>query len=484
MAVGDFDENDTTDVLIANTSDGVQWHPGTGDGQFLPHQDLTPGELTWWVVVEDFNGDGHEDVASLGNQLLRILLGHGDGTFTSAGTIDVPDGGLRGVSGDLNDDGNPDLVVLLFYDPYVLVLLGNGDGTFQPPQQYAVPEGAYAAAIGELTGDDKPDLAIGHAGDSSAISTVLPGTGGGSFGPAEIYENGGDGAASVVIADVDRDGHGDFLKGTWWGPLVLLNRGDGTFPSPVTSDVDSGGSPPTVDDLDDDGALDLAVAPEPTEPGTIAIMLGGGDGSFVLADQVGTGGESHSAIVAAELGQGVFKDLASADELSNAVRVYPGLGAGMFGAGASLPVGASPRSLAAGDLDGDDDVDLVTGNWMGADVSVLLQESDGFAPEARYATVIRPVDVALGFVDGDANLDLVVLSSVPSSSAFAVQLGSGDGSFGSPMLQLFDVTGFEPYSMTLVDLDEDGELDVVVVVAKRENSVLPRGRRRELSRTD
>ncbi len=92
-AVGDFDEDGAPDVLIADQNDGVQLHLGTGNGQFLPYEDLTPEARSVWVAVDDFDGDGHEDFASAAYRPIpssvQVYLGNGDGTFTPSGASKV-----------------------------------------------------------------------------------------------------------------------------------------------------------------------------------------------------------------------------------------------------------------------------------------------------------------------------------------------------------------------------------------------------------
>jgi len=160
----------------------------------------------------------------------------------------------------------------------------------------------------------------------------------------------------------------------------------------------------TLADLNNDGLRDMVAV---SDGSGVCSRLGNGDGTFVLADEVGAT-ERHSALLTAELGLGRFKDLASVDKLSNSIRVYPGLGAGAFGSGSSWAVGDRPQSLAVGDLDGDGDLDVVTGNSGSDDVSVLLQTPTGFAREVRHTTGHQPIAVALGFLDSDPHLDLVV----------------------------------------------------------------------------
>src|SRR5262249_38351620 len=71
--------------------------------------------------------------------------------------------------------------------------------------------------------------------------------------------------------------------------------------------------------------------------------------------------------------------------------------------------GTNPWSVAVGDLDGDQDLDLATANYVSGTVSVLKNQGDGtFAAATNYAVGSTPRSVAVGDVDGDQDLDLVV----------------------------------------------------------------------------
>jgi hypothetical protein len=90
------------------------------------------------LAVADFNGDGKPDVAAamLYANAVQVVLGNGDGTFTTGQTIPLPSPQAI-VSADFNGDGIPDLAVTnvigngaTFTNSTVTILLGNGDGTF------------------------------------------------------------------------------------------------------------------------------------------------------------------------------------------------------------------------------------------------------------------------------------------------------------------------------------------------------------------
>jgi hypothetical protein len=95
---------------------------------------------------------------------------------------------------------------------------------------------------------------------------------------------------------------------------------------------------------------------------------------------------------------------------------------------AHYPVGSSPQSIAAGDLNGDGIPDLAVANAGSNSVSVLLGNADGtFQRAVNYPTGMRPVSVAVGDFNGDGVPDLAVANS--DGSTVSILLGRGDGTF-------------------------------------------------------
>src|SRR5271169_6406926 len=84
---------------------------GARGQEFRVAQQYAAGANPWSVVSADFNGDGILDlaVANFSDSTVTVLLGNGDGTFTTKSTPGVGAPPIAAVVGDFNGDGMPDL---------------------------------------------------------------------------------------------------------------------------------------------------------------------------------------------------------------------------------------------------------------------------------------------------------------------------------------------------------------------------------------
>jgi FG-GAP-like repeat/FG-GAP repeat len=202
VAIGDLNGDGVPDLAVAENGGPDYWpyYPGhtvgillgAGGGMF-PAQPVhyrvgrTENAVPLRTVIGDLNGDGFMDLvtANLHDNSVSILLGVGDGTFTSAvsydvgGGPDVPGNGSadqRGpwsvAIGDLNGDGILDIATPLYMSNTVSVLLGVGDGTFTGAVTYDVGSGPTGVAIGDLNVDGSMDLATANSLDGT-VSLLL-----------------------------------------------------------------------------------------------------------------------------------------------------------------------------------------------------------------------------------------------------------------------------------------------------------------------
>jgi hypothetical protein len=239
------------------------------------------------------------------------------------------------------------------------------------------------------------------------------------------------------------------------------------FQAPLAFDAGSNPSSVAVGDFNGDGILDLAVANAGTYPdfdGTVSILLGKGDGTFQAAQNYVTGPSPGCVAVGDFNGDGIL-DLAvasagtSPDHIGT-VSILLGKGDGTFQAAQSYAAGRNPSYVAVGDLNGDGRLDLAVTNFSSGTVSILLGNGDGSFQDALHFIIPvdtggRPRSVAVGDLNGDGRVDLVIADR----NDVYVLLGNGDGSFQDAQTIS---TGERSYAVTVGDFNGDGILDIAV----------------------
>src|SRR4051794_14392266 len=260
--------------------------PGDGPGPAAGPSRFATGSAPGSVEVADLNGDGKPDLVVANEQSgsVTVLLGDGRGGFTAAPGSPFAAGQQPNdvAIGDFNRDGKPDLAFANHGQQHLTVLLGDGRGRFTSapgsPFAVAVRPHTHGVAAGDLNGDGNPDLLTDSWGDDQLA--VLLGDGKGGFKPGPFLTVGKHPYQRVRIADVDRDGRDDVIATNLEGDdvTILLGDGKGGFKPSAGSPFPCGDSPffAAVGDLDGDGKPDLAVV---NAPSSTTDRRGGGGGA-------------------------------------------------------------------------------------------------------------------------------------------------------------------------------------------------------------
>ena len=421
------------------------------------------------TVVGDLNGDGKPDLVTSDYSNIGILLGNGDGTFQSRYNIPCPQRRANVTLADMNGDGILDIATANSDHNAVDLFLGNGNGTFQSAVELATGINPVSVTIGDFNKDGHVDLVVANnsgywPAGSSSVSLLL-GNGNGTFNAKQDFLLGYYSGEQVQIkaCDINGDGSLDLViaVNAWSEPgaTIVLGNGDGTFQSPQNlSDVTRVTSL-AVGDLNGDGLPDLALA---HYDGNLGILLGNGNGTFQAEKSATVGLVQYGynkELTLNDINHDGILDLLVFDQWGETVQILIGQGNGTFGLTQQiLQTDLNLNSLAFADFNNDGQVELATFGY-GA-LSLFSDLGDGTFHrmfEDFIVTGSYTISVTLHDINHDGNLDLIQGNNRGSIS---VLLGNGNGSF--QQAQDIDVGGMWPDQITIADVNDDGNPDLIV----------------------
>ncbi|MFK5956682.1 MAG: VCBS repeat-containing protein [Planctomycetota bacterium] len=263
---------------------------------------------------------------------------------------------------------------------------------------------------------------------------------------------------------------GDF-NGDGWLDLVVtasnpdrmevwLNDIDGTYTLNATMLLPVGSDPRHVAVADFNGDLTLDAAVLLYGSNELQTLNGLGGGAFALGPVVATG-LNPVDIETADADGDQDMDLLVVTQGDNSVTLFFNDGAGVL-TGMTMPVGVSPHGCTFGDFDGDMDWDFAVSNTTAQTISVFENQGQGVL--STWSTIVgnHPFfGIVAGDFDGDQDDDLaIVATDIAVANDVSVFLSDGLGGWGAQTDWHMPVK--EPSEIAVGDLDCDGDLDLVV----------------------
>jgi len=265
----------------------------------------------------------------------------------------------------------------------------------------------------DIDNDGDMDLLSASAYDNK-IAWYENTNGLGSFGPQKIISTSLDYAGSVYAADLDDDGDMDVLSSSWGDDKIAWYEntdGEGTFGAQQVISTNAGTAYSVyASDIDGDGDIDVLSASR-------------GDNKIAWYENIdGLGSFSNERIIA----------------------ITPNMA----------------NSVYASDLDGDGDMDVLSGSSWGEIAWYRNTDGEGAFDNAQVITadIEGSPSVITSDLDGDGDLDVLITSEHESKIAW-FENTNGLGTFGTQQVITTNQSGI--LSIFSTDLDNDGDMDVL-----------------------
>jgi hypothetical protein len=477
VAAADLDGDGDADVLAAARGAGqiVWFENASGDGSLWVSRSVTSALQTpGSVLAADVDGDGDLDVISASSGDERIAWHEnvdGDGASWALRTISSAAIDASSVyAADVDGDGDVDVLSASSGDDRIAWYenVGGAGASWTPRTISSAAIDASSVYAADVDGDGDVDVLSASSGDDRIAWYENVGGAGASWTPRTI-SSAENGAISVTAADLDGDGDLDALSASSADHTIAWHEnltGDGaTWTSRDLTTTALLASSVVAADMDRDGDPDALAASAALDRVLLLANLAiHRNAAFLTSTPISAGFPGAYSVAPADIdGDGDLDLAATSFGLSQLAWFENSAGSGA--SWVVRPLAASvpgARSVAASDLDGDGDLDLVAAPSAGAELS-WHQNADGRGTNwnARPigATPGGVSEVTVADLDGDGDGDVIAAASGPAEVAWYANEG-GQGANWTRRVVAANAPGVR--AVGAADVDRDGDLDVLV----------------------
>lgn len=331
------------------------------------------------VVAADLDNDGDIDlvVPTLGmptqprpqdptiqSNAVLVFANDGGGGFSLRSSVATGNGPVDVTTGDMDRDGQLDLVVTNFRDHTVQVVRNQGSLGFAVWHSIVVGKDPMAARVGDVDDDGDLDIVAAIYGDSEVLLLINDGTAHTIPGPRWTVTK----PIDALIEDIDQDDRADLVVSAYGADAVWILYGAKTgFAAPTSVPTSSRPRSVRVVDVNRDEELDLVVATS---------------GSNSVSVLYGAGNRQYSAAYSE------------------------------FPANPAPGYDLNPQPTTVLDADGDDDLDIVVGMRVGG-LSIMHNQTAAIPVRVTYRSNLNALDFGQSRIGNGSLLRFGTLSTAP-----------------------------------------------------------------------
>lgn len=462
IRIGDCNNDGYSDIVSANLGDAsIMLYLNTGSGDFDQGIAITNSFLADEIELGDIDNDGDFDVISTSNIADKLVWFEnlGSGSYSSLNLISmvVTDPDEIRIT-DINNDNLQDLVVISFLERKVFWLNNLSNGTFSSPQLIVQEQSIINSILMyDINNDGNKDLIYGNYN----CVKIKPNLGSGSFGPALTLSGLLGEPTNLKVTDVDLDGGMDIVVTDEDDLKYYKNLMNGNFSSSTTlyHNISSFFTSIELFDFNNDGKDDIltttSLAPR------VSLHIKNTTTGYLQPFHRGNEIQKIIDIKSGDINGDGLKDILVGSSDDEKIFSYLNNGQNEFPVKNVLFDGAfEQKNILVEDLDNDQDNDILVLNDMSFIYYIVLLENIGNGTFASADTACYTGNISgcyefqLMDVDEDGDKDIVVLDS---DLKWSENLGNLNfSSLQNLQSTIADITRFE-----FGDINNDGKLDIV-----------------------